>query len=257
MPVCMTMLIGNKFRIHSRWILIFATPVLLTVNTANAVTSLEQIDRLGEVYGALLDYRPASIPGPRQGGLIELAAEVDVIPPINNQIGAKVEPVRTFPVIGRARLDWSPIKGIRLGAYIIPPITVLGSTARLFGLHAEYGWGEGRIRNSARVYTTRGNVEGAFSSTSASDQFVLKASGIDIRSGWFVENWVLYVGGGQGHNQTQFRTGADGSVIDGSHNYRYGLAGLGWKNGPWTLVAEQQHTFNYLSNVIFTVTYGY
>jgi hypothetical protein len=251
------MLIGNKFRIRWCCAFIFSIPVFLAINTAHAVTSTEQIDRLAEVYGALLDYRPASIPGPRQAGLIEFSAELDLVPSINNQIGAKIEPVKASPVIGRARLDWSPVKGIRLGAYIIPPVTVSGSTARLYGLQAEYGWGEGRIRNSARGYTTGGNVEGAFSSSNASDQFALKASGIDIRSGWFLDNWVMYLGVGQGANQTQFRVAADGAVIDGSHRYRYALAGLGWKSGPWTLVAEQQHTFNYLSNVIFTVTYGY
>jgi hypothetical protein len=154
-------------------------------------------------------------------------------------------------------LDWSPVRGVKLGGYVIPPVTVFGSTARLYGLQAEYGWGDAHIRSSLRAYTTRGNVEGAFSSTNASDQFVLNAAGLDFRSGWFVENWVMYIGVGQGHNQTQFRMGADGAVIDGSHAYRYALAGLGWKNGPWTLVVEQQHTFNYLSNVIFTVTYGF
>lgn len=224
---------------------------------AHAVTSLEQIDRLGEVYGALLDYRPAAIPGPRQQGQIEVSAELDLVPSINNQIGAKYEPVHTSPVIGRARLDWSPIRGIRLGGYLIPPITILDTTARLFGIHAEYGWGENKIRSSVRAYMTRGSVEGPFSATDSYDQFFLNASGIDLRSGWFVENWVIYAGLGRGNNQTQFRIGADGAVIDGSHTYTYAIAGLGWKNGPWTMVAEQQHTINYLSNVIFTVTYGF
>lgn len=246
-----------KFSIYPRWILVcvLLTPSLMPA--AHAVTSLEQIDRLGEVYGVLLDYRPAAIPGPRPQNQIEVSAELDLVPAINKQIGAKYEPVQTSPVVGRVRLDWSPLSGIRLGAYLIPPVTILNTTARLYGLHAEYGWGENIIRSSARVYMTRGSVEGPFSAADSADQFILNAAGMDLRSGWFVENWVVYAGLGQGGNQTQFRIGADGAVIDGSHVYNYALAGFGWKSGQWTLVAEQQTTFNYLSNVIFTVTYGF
>lgn len=249
--------IGNHFLKHSRCLIICVVTAITIIPPAYAVSSLEQIDRLAEVYGALLDYRPAAIPGPRLQGQVELAAELDLVPTINNQIGVKLEPALTSPVIGRLRLDWSPISGIKLGAYLIPPITISGTTARLYGFQAEYGWGRAKIRNSARIYMTRGNVEGPFSTGDTSDQFMLNASGIDLRSGWFVQSWVIYAGVGQGSNQTQFRMGGDGAVIDGSHSYRYALAGLGWKNGPWTLVAEQQHTFNYLSNVIFTVTYGF
>jgi len=248
---------GKQFSIYPRWLLICAIPVLSVINTAQAVTSLEQIDRLSEVYGALLDYRPAAVPGPRQQGQVEVAAELDLVPPIDNQVGAKLEPVQTSPFIGRVRLDWSPISGIRLGGYLIPPIAVRGTRANLYGLQAEYGWGVANIRSSARIYMTQGNVVGSFSSPDTTDEFVLKTSGMDFRSGWFFEKWVMYAGVGQGNNQTQFKIGADGAVIDASHIYRYAIAGLGWKNGPWTLVAEQQHTFNYLSNVIFTVTYGF
>lgn len=231
--------------------------LILNMHIAQAVTSQEQIDRLSEVYGALLDYRPAAIPGPRPKGQIEVSAEVDLVPSINNRIGAKTEQAQISPVIGRARLDWSPLSGLRLGGFLIPPVTVLGSTARLFGLHGEYGWGAENIRSSARIYMTRGSIEGPFSAPDSADQFILNASGMDLRSGWFVENWVIYAGLGQGSNQTQFHIGADSAVIYGSRQYSYALAGIGWVHGPWTLVAEQQHTFNYLSNVIFTVTYGF
>ena len=249
--------IGKQFSIFPRRIFICALAALATINAAHAVTSLEQIDRLGEVYGAVLDYRPASIPGPRPQGQVEVAAEADLVPSINNRIGAKIEPVQTSPVIGRVRMDWSPISGVRLGGYLIPPVTVMNTKALLHGLQAEYGWGENKIRSSARIHMTHGNIEGPFSAADTSDQFFLDASGIDLRSGWFVEKWVMYAGIGLGNNRTQFRMGADGAVIDGSHVYRYAMAGVGWKNGPWTLVAEQQHTLNYLSNVIFTVTYGF
>lgn len=248
---------AKQFSIYPRCILICALAALSALNPAHAVTSLEQIDRLAEVYGALLDYRPAAIPGPRQKGQIEVAAELDLVPSINNQIGAKTEQVQTSPVIGRVRMDWSPISGIKLGAYLIPPVTVRGTKALLYGLQAEYGWGQSKVRSSVRIHMTQGNVKGPFSAADTSDQFFLDASGIDLRSGWFVKKWVMYAGVGLGNNKTQFRIGADGAVIDGSHAYSYAMAGVGWKTGPWTLVAEQQHTFNYLSNVIFTVTYGF
>ena len=231
--------------------------ILLGAKAAHAVTSLEQIDRLGEVYGALLDYRPAAIPGPRSKGLIEVAVELDLVPNIDNRIGAKNEPVQTSQLIGRVRLDWSPVSGLRLGGYLIPPITVLGTTARLFGAQAEYGWGQRSVRSSLRIFHTRGSVDGAFSAPNASDQFTLNSSGVDLRSGWFVNNWAMYGGVGRGKNQTQFNMGADGAVIEGRREYTYALAGIGWTRGSWTLVAEQQRTFSYLSNVIFTVTYGF
>jgi len=247
----------KQFSIYPHPILVCVFSALININPAQAVTSLEQIDRLGEVYGALLDYRPAAIPGPRPQGQLEAGAELDLVPAINNHIGSKIEPVQTSPVIGRVRLDYTPVRGIKLGGYLVPPVTVMGSKALLFGLQAEYGWGENNILSSVRIHLTHGNVEGMFSAPDITDQFFLDAAGIDLRSGWLVDNWVMYAGVGQGSNKTQFRMGADGAVIDGSHAYTYAMAGVGWKNGPWTLLAEQQHTFNYLSNVLFTVTYGF
>ena len=231
--------------------------LLFAAGEVHAVTSLEQIDRLGEVYSAQLDYRPVAIPGPRSVGLVEMAAELDLIPPINNQVGAKSEPVQTSPVIGRLRVDWSPVSGVRLGGYLIPPITILGSTARLLGAQAEYGWGSDNIRSSLRFFITQGTVEGPFTDPGASDQFQLNASGVDLRSGWFSGNWVWYAGLGKGSNRTQFRLSTDGAVIDGQHVYSYALAGIGWTHGPWVLVAEQERTFSYLSNIMFTVSYGF
>ena len=189
----------KQFSIYPRWLLISALAALAALNPAHAVTNLEQIDRLGEVYGALLDYRPAAIPGPRPQGQVEVAAELDLVPSINNQIGAKIEPVQTSPLVGRVRMDWSPISGVRLGGYLIPPATVMGTKALLYGLQAEYGWGENKIRSSVRIHITHGNVEGPFSAADTSDQFFLDASGIDLRSGWFVEKWVMYAGVGLGN----------------------------------------------------------
>lgn len=231
--------------------------MLFLLSEAHAVTSLEQIDRLGEVYGALLDYRPVAIPGPRNAGLIEVAAELDPLPSINNQIGAKAEPVRTPPVIGRVRADWSPLNGVRLGGYLIPPLTVSGSTARVLGMQAEYGWGHEVIRSSMRIFIAQGTVDGIFTDTGAADRFTLSSAGMDLRSGWFAGNWAIYGGLGKGSNRTQFSLGADGAVIDGQHDYIYALAGVGWTQGPWVFVAEQESTFSYLSNLMFTVTYGF
>lgn len=231
--------------------------MLFGVNAAHGVTSLEQINRLGEVYGALLDYRPASIPGPRSQGLVEVAAELIPVPAIDNQIGAKIQPVKASPVIGRMRVDWSPVSGLRLGGYLIPPITVLGSKALMLGAQAEYGWGKDNIRSSLRVFTTQGSVSGPFSAPDTTDKFTLSSSGIDLRSGWFTANWALYAGLGKGRNKTQFSLGADGAVIDGSRAYTYAMAGVGWQNGPLLWVVEQQRTFSYLSNIILTVSYGF
>ena len=246
---------------HACWL--GGLTMCLGMKAAHSVTYLEQIDRLGAINAALLDFHPAALPGPRRKGLVEVAVELEPVPKIDNRIGAKTEPVHTFPIIGRARMNWSPISGVRLGGFLIPPLKVQGTTAHLMGLEAEYGWVQGKYRSSVRLFTTQGNVTGAFSEPNVTDKFNLNSTGMDIRTGWFPGDIHLYGGElavygglGAGHNKTGFVMGADGAVIDGQRGFKYILAGMGWISGHWTLVAEQQRTFSYYNNITLTAIYG-
>ncbi|MDH4190805.1 MAG: hypothetical protein OEW21_11435 [Betaproteobacteria bacterium] len=227
------------------------------MQTADAIVYTRQIDRLEAINAALLDYRSVAVPGPRPKGTIELGAEIYPVPHIDNTIGAKVEPVSPPPVGGRLRADWSPVRGLRLGAYLIPPLTVRHITARLAGVEAEYGWRRNAWVGSIRVFDTQGSVTGPFTAPEVEDRFRVKAVGADLRLGWVTGVWTWYAGVGEGRNHTQFRLALDGAVIDGQRNYRYGFAGVGWARGAWSLVAEQHRTESYLNHVFLRVNYGF
>lgn len=230
---------------------------LVGPGTASAVTYLEQIDRLEAVYAALLDYRPGAVPGPRPAGRIEVGAELDPIPHIDNKVGAKSEPVSSPPAVARARADWSPIRGVRLGGFAIPPVTVQGTTANLYGVEAEVGWAFGSFPGSLRVFALQGTVTGPITEPAASDTFALDGTGADVRLGWTLDAWTLYGGLGHGNNHTRLRVDSDGAVIDRRRAYGYGFLGAGWTQGPWTFVAEQHQTESYLDHIVLTVTYGF
>jgi len=100
-------------------------------------------------------------------------------------------------------------------------------------------------------------VTGPFSGPGVKDQFRVRGTGADLRMGMVDGNWTWYGGLGYGENHTQFHMAADGALIDGQRNYRYGFVGAGWVSGRWSLVAEQQQTESYLRNILFRVNYAY
>jgi hypothetical protein len=231
--------------------------LLLGTRTTYAVTYLEQIDRLAEINAALLDYRPLAVPGPRPKDMLELGVEIDPVPRVDNTIGARSEPVNPPAAGARLRVNWSPISGLRLGAYLIPPITVQQITARMAGVEAEYGWQLNEFVGSFRLFGTKGSVSGPFTAPDVADQFLVSGTGADLRLGWIKGAWTWYGGLGEGINRTQFKLALDGAVIDGEHIYRYGFAGVGWNRGAWRLVAEQHRTESYLNHILFGVSYGF
>lgn len=231
--------------------------LLLGAHTAHAVTYLDQIDRLEAINAAILDYRSVAIPGPRPKGTIELGVEIDPVPHIDNTIGAKYEPVNPPPAGGKLRADWSPISGVRLGAYWIPPVTFQGIMAQMLGVESEYGWKRNAYVGSLRLFGTQGTVTGPFSAPGVQDQFSVKGAGADLRLGWVNGTWTWYGGLGDGWNSTQFKMAQDGAIINGERTYRYGFVGVGWSKGAWSMVAEQHRTEDYLNHILFGVSYGF
>jgi len=231
--------------------------LLLGASTAHAVVYLDQIDRLEAINAAMLDYQPVAVPGPRPKGMIELGVEVDPVPKIDNTIGAKYEPVNPPPAGGKLRVDWSPLSGVRLGAYWIPPVTVQGIMAQMLGVESEYGWKRNAYVGSLRLFGTQGTVTGPFSAPGAQDQFQVSGAGMDARLGWVNNAWTWYGGLGDGWNSTRFKMSLDGAIIDGQRSYRYGFVGVGWNRGAWSFVAEQHRTEDYLNHISFGASYGF
>jgi hypothetical protein len=246
-------------------LLLFGAP------SAHAVTSMEQIDRLAAINAALLDFRVVATPGPRAKGLIEIGVEIAPVPHIDNTIGAKYEPVNPPPAGAKLRVNWSPVSGLRLGGYWIPPVTVMQITANMAGAEAEYGWKWSAAKNnfvgSVRLFGSTGTVTGPFTAPDVQDKFKLSSAGADLRLGvvtgppvnwnWASGVWTWYGGAGAGGNRTQFNLALDGALIDGQRAYRFAYAGVGWSRGPWSFVAEQHRTENYLNHILFKVNYAY
>lgn len=233
------------------------TFLFLSSTATFAVTYLEQIDRLASINAALLDYRPVALPGPRPEGMIELSLEVDPIPRVDNTIGTESKSVTTPPVAAKLRANWSPISGLRLGVYLIPPITVFGIKANMSGVEVDYGWRQKDFVGSFRMFYTQGWVTGPFTDPDVVDRFKVSGAGADLRLGWVDKAWTWFGGIGVGGKQTQFQLAQDGAVIDGQHTYRYGFVGVGWTHENWTLLAEQHRTESYLNHVLFGVSYGF
>lgn len=224
---------------------------------AAAVTYLEQIERLGAIYGALLDHRPGSLPGPDGGARREMVAELAPVPDVDHRIGGKREPVDVFPLVGRAGLSWSPDGVWQLGAMAIPPIEVRDAKAHLWG--ADLLW-RGRwfaVPVAARIYHTRGKVRGAFSAPEVSDEFALESTGGDLRAGHTLGAWTAYLGAGGGAHRTRFTMAEDGARINNRGDFAFGLIGVGWRDGPWTVIGEQQRTGHYLNHFQLTIRHAF
>ena len=230
---------------------------LLGARPTYAVTYLEQIDRLAAINAALLDYRSVAVPGPRPKGMVELGVELGPVPRIDNTIGAKSEPVNTPPAAAKLHVNWSPISGMRLGTFYIPPIMVQGIKANMTGVDIEYGWRRKDFVGSFRMFYRDGLVTGPFTAPEVEDRFKVSGAGADMRLGWVAGKWIWYGGLGNGMNKTQFKLALDGAEITGERNYRYGFVGFGLTHGALTLVAEQHRTESYLNNVLLGVSYAF
>jgi hypothetical protein len=234
-----------------------AACVLLTAGTARAVTFTDQIERLEDVYAALLDYRPGAPPATHALGDIGVGAELLPVPPIDNRIGAKHEPVSPPAAIPRLRADVGIGAGLSVGAVYIPAVAVDGYTADIVGVSLDYGFARGPFRAAARAFELQGNVTGPITAPSSKDTYTVAEQGADLRAGWAFGPWVAYGGIGSGASRTRLDVASDGSSARFSRGYNYGFAGVSWDAGPWRLTAEQDQTEAYLSHLVLTVRYGF
>ncbi len=236
--------------------------LLFWPSAARAVTSLEQIERLEAVYGALLDYRPGAPPGPQAPWQVALGAELVPIPAIDARVGAKNEPVSAPPASGRVRAGLGLPWGLSLGAAWLPQFRVLGYKVDSSGWQLDYGFALdntalGNLRVGLRAFTLHARVQGPISDPNLSDTFSLASQGADARLGWAWEPWVFYGGGGSSASRTRLEIASDGSVLEFSRTASFMFAGISRALGPWRLTVEQQQTENYLRHLVLTGLYAF
>ncbi|MBI4084139.1 MAG: hypothetical protein HY423_16160 [Candidatus Lambdaproteobacteria bacterium] len=222
---------------------------------AQAVTFTEQIERLQAVYAALLDYRAGAPPRPSPGG--EIGLELLPVPPIDNRVGSKDEPVHPPPAIARLRLGWSAAAGLRIGAVWLPPVKVMGYRANVAGVEGGWGLSHGAAAGALRVFYLAGSVAGPISDPDTTDTFTLANRGADLRLGWARAAWVLYGGAGAGRSETRLAIASDGSESAFGRAYRYAFLGLSRTAGAWRFTLEQHATESILRHVVLTVSHGF
>jgi hypothetical protein len=233
-----------------------------------AVTFIEQAQRLERINAALLDLRPGAPPYVPDSNdhPLELGLELIPMPAIDNQVGAKKEPIHAPPAIPRARLRFDHALGEVAGANGVsvmaggtygPPVPVMGYTSTWLGGEGALTVRVKAILLSLRGYALSGSVNGPITGTHSDDAFTFATSGADVRLGIALGDWRAYGGYGAGHLETLLTVGADGARIRDQGAYRYALAGAAYQWERWRFTFEQQSTEDYLRHVILGVSWRY
>ena len=217
----------------------------------------DQIKRLEQVYSALLDFRPGAPPLSLDWGQSEAGGELIPVPPIDNRVGAKDEPVSPPPAIGRVRGAIGLGSGWVLDLMVLPPLDVDGYVAGQSGIAIEYGAAIGALSASLRAFYTQGVVRGPITAPGVLDAFTLENNGGDGRVAWTVGALSVYAGLGAGWSRTRLEIASDGSLSAAAFPYSYGFAGAAWRSGLWRVTVEQQQTESYLSHIVLTASHGF
>lgn len=247
----------------------FALAAWLTASAAHAVTFIEQAQRLERIYAALLDFRPGAPPYAAADnahpweGIVELIP----VPPIDNQVGAKKEPVNAPPAIPRVRLHYDRAFGPFLGAdatgamagiTMSLPVPVMGYTATWLGGEGALTARWDPILVSLRAFALTGLVTGPITSGGAQDEFRFTTGGADVRVGMALGAWRAYGGYGVGRLETMLTVVEDGSRIRDDGSYAYLLAGGAYQwNEHLLITLEQESTENYLRHVILGASWRF
>jgi hypothetical protein len=235
--------------------LALGTLLLLAARPVQAVTYLEQIERLRLINAFLLDYRPGQDPMVPQRKVLDLSLDIIPNPSIDNRVGLKNEPVHPPPVIPRFRLRSISPAGWMLGATASPPVVVQGYAATWLGVEGGLRGALGFLHAELRVFAIAGRVKGPITERDSEDSFAFFNRGGDLRLGVPLGAWRVYGGAGRGKTDTALDIAADGVHIESSNDYDYLLAGAGWASGNWRLTFEQHRTEDFLSHVILAASY--
>lgn len=218
-----------------------------------AVTHLEQAERLQAVYAYLLDFRPAGAPRLPPRGLFELQAEAIPAPSVDHRVGAKDEPIDPPSAIPRLRAKYLSAAGLMLGATANPATEVQGYAAPWAG--GELGWRArlGALHGELRGYVLSARVTGPITESGARDEFTFVNQGADLRLGLAWGRLMPYAGVGAGHSESTLTVEADGAQFDASLDYRYWMAGATIALEPFLFTFEQNRTEDFLSHYILAV----
>ena len=219
---------------------------LLCADRAQAVTFLEQAERLQVINAFLLDLRPGQAPVPVTAPTLDLGVELLPPPSINPKGGSKEEPIDTPPVVPRVRVRFLWPWGLMLGATANPPVPVLGFTATWLGAEAGLRTALGPLHGELRLFTMQATVLGPITEREAQDEFRMANRGSDVRLGAVLGPVSAYAGVGRGSTDTELHVEADGALLTASQDYGYWLAGVSAELAGWLLTFEQNRTEDFL-----------
>ncbi len=238
-----------------------ALPVALALfffaPAVEAVTFVEQAERLALIYAFLLDYRPARPPAGAAAPTLELSVELIPVPSIDNRVGAKEEPIDSPPFIPRLRGRGFFDSGMMIGLTYNPPVEVEGYTATWFGVETGYRFALAPLLLELRGFFLSAEIEGPITEPDSSDLFEFSNMGADLRAGYPWGAFRFYGGVGRGRTSTRQTVVADGARIEAGGGYTYLLAGLGLEGDAFAFTLEQSRTENFLSHFVLAASYRF
>ncbi len=236
-------------------VLLVATLLLIAApRPSQAVTFLEQIERLRLLAALLLDLRPGQAPLVPKTGQFDATLEVIPTPGFNTQVGGKQEPIDPPPAFPRLRLRYLSADGLMLGVTASPAIEVLHYSAAYAGGELGLRHAFGPLHAELRGFAIAGQLRGPFAQAGARDTLRFANRGADLRAGVPLGALALYGGAGRGSTTTELDVQADGARIKGDNAYSYWLAGAGWASGDWQFTLEQNVSENFLRHVILAAS---
>ncbi len=235
---------------------------LVLASSVEAVTFLDQAERLQLVYAHLLDFRPTIAPIIPKKAPWQVGADALVVPVVDNQVGNKDEKISPPGLILRPRGRYFDKSGLFAGASWIPPVEIQNYSANLGSLEIGYQYGFKAFLFRGRGTYSAGSVEGPITDNSSDDKFSLVRTGADVSLGYNHQEksaWIPYVGGGQGHINTELKIEVDGVTIDvNDHSYLYGFVGISFLyRDVYVVSLEQSQSESFLRHIALSLNYSF
>jgi len=221
---------------------------------SQAVTFLEQIERLRLIAALLLDLRPGQAPLVPGAGQADATLELIPTPGFNTQVGGKQEPIDPPPAFPRLRLRYLSARGLMLGVTASPAVEVRHYSAAYVGGEAGLRHAFGALHAELRGFAIAGQLRGPFTQTGTRDTLRFSNRGADVRGGVPLGALALYAGAGRGRTTTELAVQADGARIGGDNGYTYWLAGAAWAGDGWRLTLEQNVSEDFLRHLILAAS---
>lgn len=220
-------------------------------------TFQEQTERLMNINGLLLDFRPVSAPIRFDKSTLELSFDFNVQPSINTRVGNKDEPLDPPSVVPKLRARYVMRNGLTLGAAFAPGIEFQDYEAEYTSFELGYRGSFGQWVYGLRASYTDGDVVGPVTEQEAMDLFVFTNQGADLSLGRSFGSLHLYGFAGFVELDTELEIEEDGVHLTATESTGYGGLGLSWHWRKFGFNFEQNFSADYLSNIIFGLSYRF